>query len=97
AAAQKLAEEAAAADAERQKLAAQAIEEAKAAELARVDAAQAKADGQVKVAALLSGNPAPGQNASTAEHAGCADVSPELASLSPDTARTLSMREECGL
>jgi formylglycine-generating enzyme required for sulfatase activity len=98
AAAKKLADEAAAAEAERQRIA--ASQEAKTAEIAHVEA-EAKADGQVKLAALLPGNPAPGQesdsDASTAAHAGCADVSPELASLSPDTARTLSLSEECGL
>ena len=96
AAAQKLADEAAAADAERQRLA--AIEQAKASEIAHVvDAAAAKADGQVKLAALLPGSPAPGQDASTSQRTGCPDVSPELASLSPDTARALSQSEECGL
>jgi formylglycine-generating enzyme required for sulfatase activity len=93
AAAQKRAEEAAAA--ERQKLA--AIHEAKAAEIAQVDAAGVAADGQVKFAALLPGNPASGQGVNTTEHAGCADVSPQLASLSPDAARTLSLSEECAL
>jgi len=95
AAAQKLAEEVAAADAERQRLA--GIREAKAAEIVHVETAEAKADGQVKLAALLPGHPAQGQDGSTAEHAGCADVSPLLASLSPDTARALSLSEECGL
>ena len=95
AAAQKLADEAA--EAERQRLTAQAIQEAKPTEIAHVDAAPANTDGQVKLAALIPQNPAPGHDATTSDHTGCADVSPELASLSPETARALSLSEECGL
>jgi formylglycine-generating enzyme required for sulfatase activity len=100
-AANKLAEEVAAAAAERPGIAVQVIEGAKAADVARVDTAEAKVDSPVKFAALLPGHPAPGQepnaDANTSEHTGCADVSPQLASLSPDTARALSIPEECAL
>ena len=100
-AANKLAEEVAAAEAERPGIAVQVIEGAKAAEVARVDTAEAKVDSQVKFAALLPKSPAPGQesnaDANASEHTGCADVSLQLASLSPDTARALSISEECAL
>ncbi len=87
----KAAEEAEAAEAERQRIAAQA-----AAEAARVKAARAKPADQPKLAALLPGDPGLGQEAQTAEQpSGCTGTSPQLASLSPDTA--LSMPEECAL
>jgi formylglycine-generating enzyme required for sulfatase activity len=100
-AANKLAEEVAAAEAERPGIAVQVIEGAKAADVARDDTAEAKVDSPVKFAALLPGHPAPGQephaDANTSEHTDCADVSPQLASLSPDTARARSISEECAL
>jgi len=113
AAEKRAAEEARAREVERQRIAAQAkvaqdarieaenaqaVEAAKAAQAARLKAAQVKPDGRMQLAAILPQDPRLGQEAKAAEQqSGCAAISPQLASLSPDTATALSMSEECGL
>ena len=104
---QKALEEARAAEAERQRIAAGAkaaqdakiaTEKAKAAEEAR--AAQAKSETSTRLAAVVTADPRLGQENKSLEQrpsSGCAGASPQLTSLSPGAAKTLSLPEECGL
>jgi formylglycine-generating enzyme required for sulfatase activity len=96
-----------AAEAERQRIATQAkaaqeakivAEKAKAVEEAR--AAQAKPETNTRLAAVVTGDPGLGQEIKSQEQrpsSSCAGASPQLTSLSPGVAKTLSLPEECGL
>jgi formylglycine-generating enzyme required for sulfatase activity len=76
-----------------------AAEDARAAEAARAKAAQAKAaDTNTRLAAVLPGDARLGQQAGDPHPAaGCTGAAQQQVSLSPDTARALSLPEECGL
>ena len=99
AAEKKAADEAKAAEAARLLTEKKAAEDARIAEAARAKAAQTKTDTNTKLAAMLPGDGGLGKQPATQQQrpTGCAGTAPQFVSLSPDTARALSLPEECGL
>jgi formylglycine-generating enzyme required for sulfatase activity len=104
AAQKKAAEEAKAAEAARLAAERKAAEDARIAEAARAKAAQdtkaaqAQAETNTKIAAVLPGDGRLGQQATTQmQHPTACSGAPQTVSLSPDAAGALSLPQECGL